>query len=497
MKILPAALTARCVVYISLLSITIAIAVLSPIAWSGLYSDDTINGSLAGAVGLSGQTLPLFTWENSWAWIHRQGRIFPVGLGVIFASFYYLGPDPLPLKLLHLGLTLLAVALAALLVARLSGSKRVGLLVLLLTPLLFQARAMHDPLTTFIPLAPTLLILLFGQALALDAYWRNGRRGALVVAMLLFTAALLTYELALAWVPVLGVIALRHWHGVRNAALRLAPFMVILAAYLLAASVVRTGRVYEGIAVGTFDAWPRSFAINLIAGLPFSYRVLDPQGLFAANPERFDPTGPFMVAAAGLGGLFVLAWILLARAAERPAPLASVILIGVCLWLMPAAIFAASARYQGELNYFGAAHLQSVVETFGVAILIACAATKLIENTRAGAVAFCVVGCFLPGLSLWHTRAVVRHEDARFASVEREQFIRALRGGVLNPVPDGATIVAEVAWPWLRSDLVWLLTGKKVTIVPAPAPGSDAAFQLSARRDGVTLTTIMRAPQAP
>src|SRR5262245_21899276 len=75
------------------LSMLVAIGMLAPIAWSGLYTDDTMHGHMRGLVAEIGTSLPDFIYDSSVAWMRRQGRIFPVGLALISTSFYYLGPD--------------------------------------------------------------------------------------------------------------------------------------------------------------------------------------------------------------------------------------------------------------------------------------------------------------------------------------------------------------------------------------------------------------------
>src|SRR5262249_6001674 len=162
--------------------------------------------------------------------------------------------------------------------------------------------------------------------------------------------------------------------------------------------------------------------------------------VFHAAPT-FSASAPIVGAAVALGGLLVVAWRRIASLNE-PAPGRLFLTIcGLFLWIGPAALLAASERYQTEIYQLGASHLNSTLETIGFVMLAACGCDILMSTYRRAAVALGMVSAVLPFFTLMNTAAVIAHENKRFGTVERERFITALRRGAFDRVPNGATVV--------------------------------------------------------
>src|SRR5262249_28019117 len=79
-------------------------------------------------------------------------------------------------RLLGMALVLFDVFLLARLVARLTGSARLGLLAAALAPLTFQFRLHHDPILRYCFLLPMAFTFLAGSLLSLALHLATGQR---------------------------------------------------------------------------------------------------------------------------------------------------------------------------------------------------------------------------------------------------------------------------------------------------------------------------------
>src|SRR5438105_2233357 len=146
----------------------VTLLLLSPLLHCGYNGDDLINSSMPGILAEHATNVPSFIAYHIDKGVHQAGRFFPFVFYyfVIFASVRDLFVYRL-LTLLMIGLNLF---LFTRLVSRLTASPRLGMASALLTPLLFQFRAYHDPILSFCFLLPLLWTLLLGSLLLLDRY---------------------------------------------------------------------------------------------------------------------------------------------------------------------------------------------------------------------------------------------------------------------------------------------------------------------------------------
>ena len=460
------------------LCLLLFVAVLAPVLQSGFYNDDVLNSLTFEIVHskFNGSLTEMIRFY-SYGWAVNSGRLFPMAFASVYSAFYFFGWDPLYIKLLSIGFVLLVSLSACRFVYSLTGSRSTALLTLLLLPITIQTRIGNEPILSNVPMLLISLIFIFEQAIAFDTHCKTGRLSVLLYSLTLLALGLLTYEVSMIAILLNGVVLLKHRVGLKKA-IRLSYLHIsVIMAYLVIVLILRRNatQVYEGVAIGSLSGALKSFLINLYAGLPFSYWLSDPHGIFSGR--RFMIDADKLMIYLLLGVLFLTLWTLLIRSviAHRESgktgggyqwPLIS----GLLLMILPAMLMASSARYQQEINQFGQAHLAALCQSFGAAIVVATGCSWGIERLRSRRLLWglsLAVGILLslaPSLSRSNHEAVIAIQNRGFETWSRELFVGALRAGLLESVPDGAQLVFDRIPYWLQPELVPMFSGKHVTM---------------------------------
>ena len=273
------------------LCLLLFVAVLAPVLQSGFYADDVLNSLTFEVVHskFNGSLIEMIR-SYSYHWAVNSGRLFPMAFASTYSAFYFLGWDPLYIKLLSIGFVLLASLSACRFVYSLTGSRSIALLTLLLLPITIQTRIGNDPILSYVPVLLISLLFIFEQAIAFDTHCKTGRLSVLLYSLTLFALSLLTYEVSMIAILLNGVVLLKHRVGLRKA-IRLSYLHIgVLMTYLLTVLILKRNatQVYEGVAIGSLFGALKSFLINLYAGLPFSYWVSDPHGIFSGRRFVID-----------------------------------------------------------------------------------------------------------------------------------------------------------------------------------------------------------------
>jgi hypothetical protein len=459
---------------INLLCAVFAFGLLSPIVATGYYWDDSVHSGFAGVVVASGLSVPQFLVGEAWHWARDHGRVFPVGIMVVTVKLIFGGAEPLIPKFLHVLLIVGVLAVAARLVVQLSTSRTLGALFMLISPLCFQVRPWHDPLTSFVPLIPLVALSMLGQAVMLDGFLRIGGWWRLFLSVFLFAVALLTYELALVMPLLNAVIVLRRGLTPRRLALTALPYAIVFVLYLTATVAVRSGHVYSGISFGSSDGFGRSFLIHAVGAVPFSYWLFDPRGVFRLG--LFQPYDAILIGvlAVGLGAMFMLLWRELAHRKEGHPLVGRLVAFGLVAWISSSILMASSAAYRTEVADFGLAYNASFIGAIGIGILVTSGVALAIagldrtlhprRSIRALGAAIAIVPVFW----LFAANTVLRWQEALFGTAQQAEFNRAAKAGLLANVQDGTVICdASRSLYWFSPSYIRMLTHKKVDVSAA------------------------------
>ena len=251
---------------------------LSPLLTTGFIGDDAYNSQIRGNVIQANFGI----WEKYIGeivgWVTDAGRFFPLSW-YTYPFYYYLGDNPLVLKVIVANVISISVVLFSLFVKRQVGSLSSGVMVGLVVPLLFQFRLWHDPILSFTFLVPLLFLFCVAALLCFQSYLNTSNRGYLVTASLLYLLAILSYEVAYFLSVLFFLVALEKERNIRAAIVRSSP---LLALSLLA---VLNHFILPIIFLGDADIYPGSvlhldilgvvnaFLIQFTAALPLIYKA--------------------------------------------------------------------------------------------------------------------------------------------------------------------------------------------------------------------------------
>lgn len=437
-------------------------------------------------------------------WLWDNGRLYPLAIAEKYALFDVLH-EALPYKALLLGLTLACIAAFAALVRAVAGDTVAWLSACVVAAAL-PLRAYHDADLAY----NGMLQLVFLALVASLGAWRRAILGrdpwAGSLALLLYAACGLTYEIAYLFFPLYACVVRpdRAWP---RACLLTWPFALVSAALAAASAWFRARIRYvagSDYSAGTHPAaYATAFAKELLAGVPLTYELFNPQHIFPSLWRIAElAAGPYAFRIPLALAFAVLVWALLDRPAGAarfggadPARLGAASALGAGLAVLPVPLIAASAKYQRELVW-GFGYLPAFVQVFGVALLLA-----VLARATGAPRALIALGLFLLADLTAGTNAIVGAALQK-ATASQAVVERAFARGLARDAPPGATIVLPRDAAWACEDplcpdglsptyLFYGLTGRRYVTVAADnrAYANATAFRLTftAGRDTATV----------
>jgi hypothetical protein len=353
----------------------LAVVTVAPIATTPYRSDDLINRRTPEAFAASGQSLVEFIVAWVGPWVRDQGRLFPGSALWTFAVFTAF-QDRVSYKVFLAGLVLLMVALVAATAATLTRPALLPVAVAGCVATL-HLRDYFDGLDTFSGVMP---FTICGTLVALLLLLRRRGWASAVVAAVVWTDVLLTYEVAIVLTPTLGVLVwwvTRRW-------VRALPLLVPMAAVSAVVLVLRSRvTTYVG----------EAYRINLEPDLVLTTYVKQAAGALPWSTQWYPGTTATMAfdpALLVLAALVVAApvAVLLTVVASRPLDLprgatAQLAMLGASMWLLPPVLVAVSLGWQTDLPP-GQAYVSVVWGYVGVALLATAGWAALADGARRG-----------------------------------------------------------------------------------------------------------------
>jgi hypothetical protein len=468
-----------------------AVVSLSPLLDSGFVGDDSPN-----SVGVAKSALEV-QGKGFGEIVHRfvdsiprwasSGRFFPLSAygGPLF---FFVDENPLALKLFVLALVLLDLCLLAYLTTQVTGSRALGILAILITPLLLQFRVAvyHDPIVAYSGLLQVVVTYVLISLVLFLIYLRSAKRRYLIASLVVYAASLLTYEIT---IPLFLLHMTVAWlypkrYSLREAARRSWPYAALAGATVLLAVGLRltyrvalSGRAadyLQGVAAGADRAAGayvpsyspvlilRTLAHQVSAALPLGFQELgvSVRGLFPSFSADMAarPAFNLLLVTGYVAVTVVVGWQLRRDISARSRAFRPGLLVGlgVGFLVLPNVLIALSPRYQTETAW-GIGYLPVYASCFGMALLLlalTCGLYRLAARAKRSVVVSAVVTVLLAA-GLGYV-AVVNHENNRI-SVEtanvnvwyaRDMVTTAMERGLLNGLPSGSTLVMSGVMPW-------------------------------------------------
>lgn len=429
--------------------LALGFAVIAPALWSGWSGDDAFYSALRGMLRVEHASLGQAIWHAMAIWTLGNGRVYPLHIVETYLIFYAF-TNLVAYKVFLITTTLVAVELFRRCVAA-YGTTDFGNLCALVVVTLFSERGYHDAILAYNGATQLVAIVMLASLLALRRALTG--RGSLVVPVVLYAAAALTYEDAYALCLLYPAIALATGRPARTAARIGLPFVAV-AVVLTALSL--SLRHLADLAPGSLyssnldpAAVARTAYYQVTSALPLSYWIFDPSRIFsrssAADFLRNTPISPIVLVAAAAVGVAALrpAWdALRVRAAAA---------IGALLLVLPALPISIASKYQHELK-LGLGYLPVFFQVFGTALLAGAAIVLLLRRYPApgarAAVAILLACC--AAMTQAANVRVVR--EGMGSSAARASLERRLSGGLVARVHDGQAIAVAATFDWIDYD---------------------------------------------
>jgi hypothetical protein len=483
-------------------SVALAVVLLLPALRTGYLCDDDPNSLVDGWLLYHHLGLGESIVDEVKA-LAGQGRFFPLMI-VLMRGTFHAFPTLAAYKAYLLAAVALNLLLFARLVRRLTGSAATGAVSVLTVAALFQFRIFDDPILAYHGFMQFVVLGLLLSLLAQDRYLTGASRLWLAAAVLAYLAVLLTYEVTYPLFLMHAALAVARGRRWKSAALTALPFAGTALACAALSVILRTladspiNSPYQP----NLDvlAWARTFGRQLFAALPLSYFLRHPHG---ALPHVITLLRSFPLLPPGAA--FLLALVGLSRlrhepVAERTVSGPGLVLLGLLLWALPGLLICLSPKYQA-LIVPGVGYLPVYAQYYGVGLL-AAAGVRWAVRSRAGVAAVAAVLAAVIGPT-YALNVAVADTVAKEKQV-RDNIEAALDTGLLDTVPDGATLLLDNPHGLWHNDRIalcldgphshgeyfyFLHSGKRVRVVARghDLPGGGPLYEVRDEPGGVLL----------
>lgn len=464
----------------------LALAVIGPALRTGWLGDDAFYSVLDGVLGADRVSLPAAMRHAFDLWFFGAGRFYPLLIFEKYAVFA-LFTNVIAYKALLVAATLATVEMFRRCTEAYT-TRGFGNLCALVAVALLALRGYQDAILAYNAMPQVVAVLLLLSVMSFRRVLQRAGARWSAVSIALYALAALTWEEVYAFSLLYVALAAYARRSAREALRLGAPYLAVATALVLVSLVARARAAvpaYSPYAIHWAGATMlKTLGEQMLAALPLSYYTFDPSHIFGRS-NYYDfynnaPLNPLIF----IAFLPPAAYALHDAARDRIDGFAAAAL-GALVVLLAAAPLALLLKYQQELRA-GLGYLPVFYEEFGVALIAgAIAAAMMRRRARvASQVAWSLVVAALATMTQAANVRVVREDAARMEA--RTSLERALDGGLLANVPDGAAITIEPQ-DWIAYDgqgpeqigtrgLFFLHGRKRIALVP---PGDRrAAFSV-------------------
>lgn len=384
----------------------------------------------------------------------QQGRYFPVSNIYVSVLMHY-AKTPFEYKAWILAFILMDVYAFGAFTRKLTGSRYFSLLAMAVVPICFNVRAYHDPLVSYHLLMQVLILAILLTSMGLLKYLKGHKFRWLLLSLVPYTLALLTYEAAYISIFVLCFLAFFYgaekfrdafcWRNIKRTFFAILPYFLIMVGVFLETLHIKKvyGVHYDGI---TPSFSPAAIAITMakqmIAAVPFSYHVF--------CKELHTSLGGMLRAAriqdfAAAAFLVILSFWLFTKNYKIKNKWC-MIGIGFSLLVAPALLIGVSTKYQREL-YWGIGNLVVYLEYFGftlLLILIFGGLLNLLKNKIARRIAAAVLSLglgFIVFVLMQDNRTIIGFKNSEYYPVK--VIDEGAERGIFSELEDDSVFVIE------------------------------------------------------
>lgn len=457
------------------LSVIFNVLVLSNLLQSDYFGDDLYNFQVPGTVPLIFPSVFDLTKHYFMEWVNINGRFFPVAWYVYY--IFYIFDTVFTYKLFLLAITLSNIVLFSYLIYLLSKDKYLFLLLLILTPIIFQYRFYHDALLSFHGLMQVLFIFTTLSLIFLTKYLQGSSRHNYYISLFFFTLALLTYEISYLFIFLFIPIVLSHMelkNNLRKIFYLSIPYILILCFLALFTLYLRSHAAANG---GAYVPNWNTFAIlktyfnQTISVLPTSYSIA------TGNISAFYHFITLRDTSITL--FFILLYIYFISFKKQNVLNKNLMLLGVLIIVLPGLLISLSPKYQDEIH-IGVAYLPIYIQSFGASLLLALLIRKFSSIKSHLIIVFLI--CMVLLVHLTTNNKVIDLVNQSFKP-QREILTLFFSGPFGKQIPNNSTIQFPSVSPLHRKEFLNMLTGKNINVVIAPNDAYDYKLEYTITHD--------------
>ncbi len=442
-------------------AVILAAISLSPMLASGYFSDDSRLSLTNGDLLIANQTVPEMTLSGMVAWMHNEGRFFP--LAWYLYLFFSIIDNLFLYKISILIFVIINIIVFAYFIEIVTNSPSIAFFSILLPPLFFQFRLYHDPILSFYWLQQIVFLYTFISLIFLVYYLQTGKRYFLMLSSFSYLLSLLTYEITYPFFLLHFFIIYYYLDNKRalNVLKVLSPFILVLFVTVLISTSLR---IYYNIPfsggnspyVPNFDI--RLYFITLMkqtyAAFPLSFYIIDPHKIF---PNSFNyMINSFSIWYIILGtGYFILFFYALNNLDVKSSSIKSVkgiLFLGILLLFLPSVLMSLSPKFQDQLNW-GIGYLPVYHSHFGLVMMFiafAYLAYNKISNIKLKLILSILIAIILSSIVLINynnNNISIEHENSLWL-YPRTILEDATKNGLFMGVPNESYLLIDSNNQW-------------------------------------------------
>lgn len=363
----------------------------SVILTSGLSADDMWNSNIQAASYLGGPG-PVKVMLGQWKMWLEAGRIFPFSnyAALLFAAI----PSVPAYKGCIIFMTWLSNRMVGLCIEKLTESKGLSVLYMLLFPVLIQMTPEFDSGLYCYHMLIQLVVFWCFLALWMQLrYLDTEKKRYAVGSTIAFFLALGTYEVAFPFLLVLMWVTFRICGSIRNGIRKLIPQLVLFFGMLSANGALRllaAGQAYHGVAVNLqWNAVLLTWLKQCSTCIPLGRYICS----FLKECRPYSEVYPYTIREIFSWlqiwdyiavGLLIGLWIWLGRHTQKESAISkqklwTMLIAGGLVFILPGILIAVSAKYQQTIAWAGG-HLPAYMQTTGFVMMLAGGYWKLISG---------------------------------------------------------------------------------------------------------------------
>ncbi len=440
---------------------------LFPLLKSGYYFDDSINSYTKGIIKYENKSLWELTYFYFISWIKNQGRFFP------FAWYVYTVYTVLNSLILYKIFILISVVinifLFSCILIKISGSKSITYLCILLIPIMIQFRYYHDPVLSYHFLLQILLSSILLSLIFFHKYLVNKSLNSIIISCGFYLFALCTYEISYVFFVLYFILALFISKNVVKSFKFTAPFFGLAIFFIGLSFYLRSGlkSFGDGYTINIdFLLYLKTLFVQTISSFPLSYFIFNPSGIFSHDIMHIIEN--IALADLVLGSFIFYFTIIIIKKIEQKLNYLFLLTFGLFLAILPGVLISSAPKHQSMV--IGIGYLPVYIQYFGITIIIIAIIAFIVNKFSYPKLKIFATICFAALLSLTsminiqNNRLVVEKLNIELL-YPREILQKSLENAILHDIPKGATIITENENSWDNKYFYYLYTNNKYNVI--------------------------------